>query len=235
MLSSLATTVANLVRKNLRVVIVSAALVLFLAVFMEVRGDEIARLDSLAYALFVLRLRRTWLTPVMEGLSNLASPVVLIAMLLTVEAFAPGRRPGVCAMLNLALSAGLNLLLKEIVQRPRPDESIRLVTESGYSFPSGHSMVSMAFYGFLFWLVWRYEKDKVVRRICMGGFASLILLVGMSRIYLGVHYASDVIAGFCVSVAWLGVYTKVAMPLLIGEEMDEPGELNELVEDSRTE
>ena len=129
------------------------------------------------------------------------------------------------------LGIGLSLV-KEIVQRPRPDESIRLVTESGYSFPSGHSMVSMAFYGFLLWLVWRYEKDPVVKRICMWGYAALILLVGISRIYLGVHYASDVLAGFCVSVAWLGVYTKVAVPLLIGENLDEPGELEELVEET---
>lgn len=214
-------TLADLVRQNLRAVIVSVALVVFLAVVMDVLGDDIARLDSTAYAFFVLKLRRPWLTPIMEGLSNLASPVILAVMLLTVEAFAPGRRPGLCAAINLVLAVGINLMLKEIVQRPRPDESIRLITETGYSFPSGHSMVSMAFYGLLLWLVWQYEKDRTAKIVCMSGYAAVIALVGMSRIYLGVHYASDVIAGFCVSAAWLAIYTKVAVPLLVGEEMEE--------------
>jgi hypothetical protein len=77
-------------------------------------------------------------------------------------------------------------------------------------------------------MVWRYEKDRMVRILCMSGFACVILAVGMSRIYLGVHYASDVIAGFCVSAIWLVLYTNFAVPLLIGDEMDQPGELEDL-------
>ena len=119
------------------------------------------------------------------------------------------------------LAVALNFLLKTIVQRPRPD-GFRLVAESGYSFPSGHSMVSMAFYGLLLWMVWQYEQDRVVKWICVTGFAILILFVGISRIYLGVHYASDVIAGFAVSAIWLAVYTKVAVPILLGEDGEQP-------------
>ena len=226
MLRDVIRATVSLIKRNRSMVIMSVALVIFLAVLMRLRGDKIAYLDNMAYSFFVLRLRRPWLTPIMESISNLAMPVVLAVMLLVVEAFAPGRRPGLCAGINLVLAVGINLLLKEIVQRPRPDETIRLVTESGYSFPSGHSMVSMAFYGLLLWMVWRYEKDRVVKWTCITGFACVIALVGMSRIYLGVHYASDVIAGFCVSVVWLGIYTKVAVPLLIGDEIHEPGEID---------
>ena len=226
MLRDVIRATVSLIKRNRSMVIMSVAFVIFLAVLMRLRGDKIAYLDNMAYSFFVLRLRRPWLTPIMESISNLAMPVVLAVMLLVVEAFAPGRRPGLCAGINLVLAVGINLLLKEIVQRPRPDETIRLVTESGYSFPSGHSMVSMAFYGLLLWMVWRYEKDRVVKWTCITGFACVIALVGMSRIYLGVHYASDVIAGFCVSVVWLGIYTKVAVPLLIGDEIHEPGEID---------
>ena len=126
------------------------------------------------------------------------------------------------AAINLVLAVGIDLVLKEIVQRQRPDESIRLVSEVGYSFPSGHSMVSMAFYGLLLWMVWQYEQDRVVKWVCVTGFAILILFVGISRIYLGVHYASDVIAGFAVSAIWLAVYTKVAVPILLGEDGEQP-------------
>ena len=212
----------QLLRSNLRVVVVGSALLAILAVVMDVKGDDLHQIDSAAYVFFVLHLRRPWLTPIMEGFSNLASPVVLAGMLLVVEAFAPGRRPGACAAINLVLAVVIDLVLKEIVQRQRPDESIRLVSEVGYSFPSGHSMVSMAFYGLLLWMVWQYEQDRVVKWVCVTGFAILILFVGISRIYLGVHYASDVIAGFAVSAIWLAVYTKVAVPILLGEDGEQP-------------
>jgi undecaprenyl-diphosphatase len=152
----------------------------------------------------------------MEAISELALPVVLLVMLLVVEAFAPGRRPGLCAAVNLLCAVGLNALLKQIVQRPRP-EGFRLIAETGYSFPSGHSMVAMAFYGLLAWMVWHYEKDRFVKWLCVTGFCLVIVAVGLSRIYLGVHYASDVIAGFCVSIAWLVVYTRVFAPLFLPE------------------
>ncbi|MCI6681035.1 MAG: phosphatase PAP2 family protein, partial [Parafannyhessea umbonata] len=142
------------------------------------------------------------------------------------EVFAPGRRPGLCAAVNLVLATLLNLLLKTLVQRPRP-EGYRLVAESGFSFPSGHSMVAMAFYGLLIWMVWRYEKDALVRWLGVIGFGLVIVLVGLSRIYLGVHYASDVLAGFCASIAWLGVYTKLLAPIFLTPRdgsRDAPGE-----------
>ena len=84
----------------------------------------------------------------MQSISELALPVVLIVMLLAVEAFAPGRRPAICAGVNLILVLVLNVVLKQIVHRPRP-EGFRLIAETGYSFPSGHSMIAMAFYAVL--------------------------------------------------------------------------------------
>ena len=210
----------DLAKDNKRLFVIGAALLALLAVVMDVKATDLANIDNTAYVFFVLHLRRGWLTPIMETISSLASPVILAVMLLVVQAFAPGRRPGVCAAINLVAAVFIDLVMKEIVQRPRPDESIRLVSETGYSFPSGHSMVSMAFYGLLLWMVWRYEKDRIVKWTCIAGFAAVILLVGISRIYLGVHYASDVIAGFCVSVMWLTVYTKVAVPVLLGEDED---------------
>jgi undecaprenyl-diphosphatase len=122
-----------------------------------------------------------------------------------------------CAALNLVSVVLINQVLKYIVQRPRPD-GFRLISEVGYSFPSGHSMVSMAFYGLCAWMVWTYERDRILRWLCCLSFASIVVVVGMSRVYLGVHYASDVIAGFCVSLAWLGVYTKIFCPLFMPEE-----------------
>lgn len=197
-----------------RWVVVAVALVVFLAILEDVLEGEVMRFDQLAYTLFVTKLRQPWLTSVMTGFSDLATPEALLVMLLMIAAFAPGKRPGLCATINLAAALVLNQVLKAIVQRPRPD-GFRLVSEVGYSFPSGHSMVSMAFFGLCAWMVWHYERDRVMRWLCCIGFAAIIALVGISRIYLGVHYASDVIAGFCVSLAWLAIYTKVFCPMLM--------------------
>ena len=107
----------------------------------------------------------------------------------------------------------LNQAMKFAIQRPRPDV-LRLVDVSGFSFPSGHSMAAMAVFGLLAWCVWRYERNPRRRIALMCLFALVIVMVGISRIYLGVHYASDVLGGFCVSTIWLVLYTKVIAPAL---------------------
>ena len=210
-------TFRRLLRENLRLVLAAAAACIFIWLLEEVGEGELTKLDSGAYLLFVQTLRQPWLTPYMESISELAQPVVLLVMLLAVEAFAPGRRPGTCAAVNLVCAVALNVLLKQFVQRPRPD-GFRLIAETGYSFPSGHSMVAMAFYGLLAWMVWHYERDRFVRWLCVIGFGLVIALIGISRIFLGVQYASDVIAGFCVSLIWLALYTKLVVPLMLDEK-----------------
>lgn len=212
---------ARLVQSR-RAMLVLVAVLVFTWLLFEIKTDDIMRMDAAAHSLVVMHIRAAWLTPIMQSISDLAHPVVLVVMLLVIEVFAPGRRPGLCAAVNLVLATLLNLLLKTLVQRPRP-EGYRLVAESGFSFPSGHSMVAMAFYGLLIWMVWRYEKDSLVRRLGVIGFGLVIVLVGLSRIYLGVHYASDVLAGFCASIAWLGVYTKLLAPVFLAPREDPRG------------
>lgn len=212
-----------LVVKQKRVVIICACIILFIELLDDVLEGDLMTLDRLARAFFVENLRADWLTPIMESISALATPLSLLVLLLVIVAFAPGKRPGMFCAVNLVLVAILNVVLKELVQRPRP-EDIGLVVETGFSFPSGHSMVAMAFFGLLVWLVWHYEKDRVMRLACCGGFSLIILLIGISRIYLGVHYASDVLAGFCVSLAWLALYTSIAAPLFLHQTREEKSE-----------
>lgn len=205
----------SLARDNLRLIVLLGAALVFVSLLGEVAEGEILRLDTMAYELFVERLRSDALTPVMEGFTSLASVVVLAVMAAVIAALAPGKAPGWCVSINLACVVALNQLLKAVVQRPRP-EGFRLVAESGYSFPSGHSMVAMAFFGLLIWMVWRYHRRDAMRVVWCALFALVIVMVGVSRVYLGVHYASDVLAGFCVSIAWLVLYTKVVAPVLAG-------------------
>ena len=203
-----------LVRQNLKVLVLLAAALVFVWLLGEVASGEIMRLDTLAYEVVVEGLRSDALTPVMEAFTSLASVVVLAVMAAVIAALAPGKAPGWCVSVNLVCVVALNTVLKFIVQRPRPD-GFRLISETGYSFPSGHSMVSMAFFGLLIWMVWRYHRRDVMRLVWCVVFGLVIAMVGISRIYLGVHYASDVLAGFCVSFVWLVFYVKCVAPLFV--------------------
>ncbi len=207
----------QLAYRSRRVVILAVCAIVFIELLEDVLEGELMRLDAVAYQLFVETLRNDQLTPVMESFSALATPVSLVVFLVVIAGFAPGRRPGLCCAVNLVLVVVLNQVLKELVQRPRP-EGIGLVAETGFSFPSGHSMVAMAFFGLLVWLIWRYECDRTMRIVCCVALSAVIVAVGASRIYLGVHYASDVIGGFCVSLAWLALYTRVVAPLLLDDK-----------------
>ena len=206
---------AALLVENRVLVLVLVCLAVFMLLLAEVLEGELMRIDALARWLIVEHLRADWLTPIMEAFSALATPMVIVAMLLVIAAFAPGKRPGWCCALNVGLVALLNLGIKALVQRPRP-EGINLVVEHGFSFPSGHSMAACAFFGLLVWLVWHYEDDRRRRMLFSAVFSLIILMIGISRIYLGVHYASDVIGGFCASLIWLAFYTRIAVPLFLG-------------------
>ena len=109
---------------------------------------------------------------------------------------------GLIIIINLLVSILLNIIFKWIIQRDRPLEDF-LIIESGYSFPSGHSMVSMAYYGLIIYFIYKKVEDKRVRNVLMILIGLLILAIGFSRIYLGVHFASDVIGGFLISIIYL--------------------------------
>lgn len=108
---------------------------------------------------------------------------------------------------NVALGAGLlNQLVKFLFQRTRPTIE-HLILQDGYSFPSGHSMASLIFYGGIAFLIIQFTHKKWIKWV-VGLLATLIIIiVGISRIYLGVHFPSDVIGGFCLAGSWLSLST----------------------------
>lgn len=96
----------------------------------------------------------------------------------------------------------LMFILKNLFGRARPQDPL-LSTVSGLSFPSGHALISVAFYGLLIYLVWHNISHKIIRWVLIVLLLVLILIIGLSRIYLRVHYASDVLAGFAMGIIWL--------------------------------
>lgn len=114
-------------------------------------------------------------------------------------------------------------IIKNIVNRPRPPLTNALVTETTYSFPSGHTFVAIAFYGLLVYLIIQSERNKFLKIISFLVGLSIILLVGLSRIYLGAHWPSDVLASFVAGAAWL---TVIITSLKIKKKFNPPTQLN---------
>lgn len=99
-------------------------------------------------------------------------------------------------------SAILNGILKNFFQRVRPDFH-RLIEIEGYSFPSGHAMNAFTVYGIISFLLWRHITGSLGRWILISVSVIMILAIGISRIYLGVHYPSDIMGGYFASGFWL--------------------------------
>ena len=83
-----------------------------------------------------------------------------------------------------------------------------MVDETGLSYPSGHSMVSLAYYGFIAYLLYKRTTSKLIKTIIWIILTILISIIGFSRIYLGVHYLTDVIGGFLLAIIYLTIYIK---------------------------
>ncbi len=105
------------------------------------------------------------------------------------------------AMIGLS-STGILFLLKDIFKRQRPlDPLIQQV--SGFSFPSGHSFSSFTFFGIIIYIIWQTNIQKFWKILIALILFSFATIIAFSRVYLRVHYPSDVVAGFCLSIAWL--------------------------------
>lgn len=147
------------------------------------------------------------LTAVMIFTSHLGAPLTVAAITLVVAVFLcwHGYRYRLLALL-LAVPGGalVNVIVKHVIHRHRPQFSDPILVLTSYSFPSGHALGSSVLYGILAaMLVW-HVRDWRWRALALVAATMVIALIGFSRIYLGVHYLSDVIAGYLEGVVWLG-------------------------------
>ena len=132
--------------KNLKWIILFICLIGFFALAEDVFNKEIMNGDIVGYKLVSTFLISDFATPIAKFITNFGGAIILIILAPMLFIFIKNKKIGISVILNLAIITVLNQLLKRIVQRPHPTE-FRIVEESGYSFPSGHSRVSMAFYG----------------------------------------------------------------------------------------
>ena len=203
----------KIIEKNLKWIIVFFCLLAFLAIAEDVFNQDIMKCDTFAYNIIVKQMRFDFLTVIMKVITNFGSAISIIIISLLSVIFIKDKKVLASVIINIILVTILNQVLKNILQRPRPD-GFRLINESGYSFPSGHSMVSMAFYGLFIYLAYTKIENKNLRSIVCILLSILVVLIGFSRIYLGVHYASDVLGGFLISMSYLIAFVEIVPKLL---------------------
>ena len=200
--------------KNLKWIILFICLIGFLELAEDVFNKEIMNGDIIGYKIVSTFLISDFTTPIAKFVTNLGGAIFIIALAIVLFIVIKNKKVGISIFTNLAIITILNQLLKRILQRPRPTE-YRIIEETGYSFPSGHSMISMAFYGYLIYLIYKYIENKYVKLILISLLSILICMIGVSRIYLGVHYTSDVLGGFLISISYLVIYISAINKILL--------------------
>ena len=191
--------------ENYKWIILFICIISLIVLIENVMDNDIMAFDEKGYFIISRYLMSDTMTSIAKCITNLANMYWLIGTSIILLIFLKNKKTGLHIAINLGLSALVNFTIKQIIQRPRP-VGHRIIDESGYSLPSGHSMVSMAFYGFLIYLIYKNVKNKYLRTTLIILLTLLIISIGVSRIYLGVHYVSDVLAGFLVAIAYLVIF-----------------------------
>ena len=197
----------DIIKKYAKWMILFLSVVMVIGIIIYVLKKEIHILDVAGYNFISKYLISDNLTPIVKAITQLGGVIGLITIVMILSICLKNKKQKLLIWVNLGVSALLNQALKYTIQRPRPTE-YRIIDESGYSFPSGHSMVSAAVYGFFIYLICKNIKNKYLKFGLIVLLGLLIILIGISRIYLGVHYTSDVLAGFLISISYLIIFTQ---------------------------
>lgn len=172
---------------------------------LNIQGNQIRHFDKIIIA-SVQRWESPSLTFIMKLFTTIGGGLPLILLMITVmvilHTFLGHRKELIFLAVVMLGSTLINWGLKTLFHRVRPDFH-RLIEVAGYSFPSGHSMAAFSFYGALAYLIWSHIPSLLGRSSVIILSSLFVFAIGTSRIYLGVHYPSDVIAGYFVSGCWL--------------------------------
>lgn len=194
-------------KKYLKWIICFISLIIFIFLGILILTKNDIYLDSFFYN-FISKYISNNLTFIVKNLTHLASVFMVVLITLLVFIFNKNKKYGIFMAIDLILITLFQYILKFTFLRVRPTD-INLIEETGYSFPSGHSLTAFAFYGFIIYLIQTSKFGKRSKIIYTTLFSIVILVVGLSRVYLGVHFFTDVMGAFSFSLVFLIIYTHI--------------------------
>ena len=208
----------RLEREELKLLLIGLGLCALLFLFIRLAG-EVMEGDTQAFDVAILRGLRdaadparpigpAWVEGVLFDITALGSPVVLglVVLIITGYLLLEGRVQTALMVLTASISGELlDSLLKLWIARPRPSAVPHLRTVVSASFPSGHAMESAIIYLTLGALLMRVVQGRITKIYCMGMAIFLTFIVGVSRVFLGVHYPTDVVGGWMLGFLWAAI------------------------------
>lgn len=188
-----------------RWIILSILLLTFIVITILLLSDKLYNFDKYIYNLLISFESKnlTSYFKIITVFANTKTIIILLVLSLFLKS-----KDSLYLVITVIISTIINQVLKYLFQRPRPI-LINKILESGYSFPSGHAMASVSFYGFIIYLIIESNLNIKIKWITSILLTILIISICLSRIYLGVHFASDVIAGVLLSSSLLLITTYI--------------------------
>lgn len=176
---------------------------IFIVLMYLLLKNQITAFDNSIYNFFgsFINVQNTGIMVVITSFGNWQILVAVTILLITLRDQRKYYPYKIILVLTLVSAFILDCVLKGLFQRARPD-FLTLIIENGYSFPSAHALVSLCFYGFIIYYISKTFENKW-KYVINTFLVILIIAIGISRIYLGVHYPSDVLAGYCIGFLWL--------------------------------
>ncbi len=207
----------NKTKNIIKWILCAITAILAIVITINVKNGKILELDLNIYKFFSENIINDKLTPILKVITHIGGEKIVLVLAVLAIILIKGLKNKLFLLTGVVGTAGLNVILKHIIQRKRPNIN-RLIPEEGYSFPSGHSMMSMTFYGMLIFLIFKYVKNTTLKWTLIVILTILLSTIGITRIYLGVHYPSDVIGGFVVSLTYLFILTEIYNKVKIEEK-----------------
>ena len=193
--------------KNKRMIIFYIAISLFIILTIMVFTKFSDPLDQLVDS-FIIDIRNTKLTNFMIGVTNMGGAHAFCAITILLLIIIKKKKIPIMITINLISVALISQIFKFLFHRDRP-MGVFLTNANGYSYPSGHTMISCAFYIFIIILICKHMKNKLLKTLVIIIGFMLLLFIGFSRIYLGVHFTTDVLGGILLAMAYLCIFLKL--------------------------
>ena len=202
-------------KKYIRFILAGVLVAVAIFIMVLIKNGGIVNFDNEVYRIVTSNMNDTF-TNIYKVFTFLGSTIFIVGACLAILVLMKNKKKAGVIVGSVAISTVVNQVIKNVFRRERP-LVLRLVEEKSFSFPSGHTMAATALYGILVYFVMKSNMRRGLKITLSVVLALLPFCVAVSRIYLGVHYTSDVIAGFLIAISYLVLYINIINSIIVNK------------------